>query len=149
MTTQSVRLHRVFRASPEKVFRAFVEADAISRWLPPHGFVCTVHAMDAQVGGHYKMSFRNFTTGNSHSWQGEFAELVPGERLRLVESFDDDSLSGSMQKTITLKAVACGTEFVCVHEGIPEAIPAEFCYLGWQESLTYLANLVEPEIADE
>jgi len=146
MTTGTVRLHRVLRCPPERVYRAFVEPDAYARWLPPHGFTGQVHEMDARVGGRYRMSFRNFSSGNSHSFGGEYLELVPGEKVRYTARFDDPNLPGQMQTTITLKAVACGTEVTAVQEGIPEMIPTEMCYLGWQESLVHLAQLVEPEI---
>jgi len=146
MTTGTVRLHRVLRCPPERVYRAFVEPDAYARWLPPHGFTGQVHEMDARVGGTYRMSFRNFSSGNSHSFGGEYLELVPGEKVRYTARFDDPNLPGQMQTTITLKAVSCGTEVTAVQEGIPEMIPTEMCYLGWQESLVHLAQLVEPEI---
>ena len=142
----TVRLHRVLTAKPDKVYRAFIEADAVARWLPPNGFTCTVHQLDAKVGGSHRMSFRNFTTGNSHSFGGQYLELVPGERLRYTDKFDDANLPGEMTVTVTLKAVAVGTEMTVVQEGIPDAIPVEACYLGWQESLRHLARLVEPEI---
>ena len=143
----SVRLHRVLSTRPEKVYRAFVEADAVAKWLPPNGFACTVHQLDAKVGGIHRMSFRNFTTGNSHSFGGEYEELVPNERLRYTDKFDDPSLSGQMQVTVTLKKVSVGTELNIVQEGVPDVIPLEACYLGWQESLQNLARLVEPEIS--
>lgn len=146
MPGNTIRLHRVLRTKPEKVYRAFVEADALGRWLPPHGFTCTVHEMDARVGGKFKMSFRNFTTGSSHSFGGEFLELVPGQKVRYTDRFDDPNLPGEIVCTITLRAVSVGTELNVVQEGVPEVIPAEACYLGWQESLEYLARLVEPEI---
>lgn len=142
----TVRLHRVLTAKPEKVYRAFVEADAMAKWLPPGGFTCTVHQMDAKVGGGFKMSFRNFTTGHSHSFGGKYLELKAGERLRYTDTFDDPSLPGEMQVTVTLKAVSCGTDIDIVQEGIPDMIPTEMCTLGWQESLRNLAKLVEPEI---
>ena len=142
----TVRLHRVLATSPEKVYRAFLEADAMAKWLPPNGFACTVHRLDARVGGSHRMSFRNFTTGHSHSFGGEYTELVPNERLRYTDKFDDPNLPGEMNVTVTLKKVLCGTELNVVQEGIPEAIPVEMCYLGWQESLAQLATLVEPEI---
>ena len=144
----TVRLHRVLTAKPEKVYRAFVEADAMAKWLPPGGFTCTVHQMDAKVGGGFKMSFRNFTTGHSHSFGGKYLELKPGERLRYTDTFDDPNLPGEMQVTVTLKAVSCGTDIDIVQEGIPDMIPTEMCYLGWQESLRNLAKLVEPDIPD-
>jgi uncharacterized protein YndB with AHSA1/START domain len=148
MPTNTVRLHRVLRAKPTKVYRAFTEADAIARWLPPNGFTCTVQHMDAKVGGTFKMSFRNFTTGNGHSFGGEYLELVPGERIRYTDQFDDPNLPGEMITTVTLREVSCGTEFNVVQEGLPEVIPLEMCYLGWQDSLDHLARLVEPEIPD-
>ncbi|OGT74062.1 MAG: hypothetical protein A3H44_13035 [Gammaproteobacteria bacterium RIFCSPLOWO2_02_FULL_57_10] len=144
----TVKFHRVLTASPEKVYRAFTEADAMARWLPPNGFTCTVHQMDAKVGGNYRMSFRNFTTGNGHSFGGTYLELVPHERIRYSAKFDDTGLPGEMQTTVTLKKVFCGTEIHIVQEGIPDVIPAEACVLGWQESLMHLAKLVEPEIPD-
>ena len=142
----TVRLHRVLAAKPAKVYRAFIEADALAKWLPPDGFACTVHRLDAKVGGTHRMSFRNFTTGMSHSFGGEYLELVPGERLRYTDKFDDANLPGEMQVTVTLKPVSVGTELTVVQEGIPDAIPVEACYLGWQDSLRNLASLVEPEI---
>jgi uncharacterized protein YndB with AHSA1/START domain len=148
MATGTVHLHRVLRGTPERVYRAFTEPDAMAKWLPPYGFTCTVHHMDAKVGGGFKMSFRNFTTGNSHSFGGEYLELVPHERIRYVDRFDDPNLPGTMEVTVALKAVSCGTEISVVQAGIPEAIPTEMCYLGWQESLEQLARLVDPEIPD-
>ena len=142
----TVRLHRVLATKPEKVYRAFIEADAMAKWLPPNGFACTVHQLDAKVGGTHSMSFRNFTTGKSHSFGGKYLELVPGERLRYTDKFDDPNLPGELQVTVTLKQVSVGTEMNIVQEGIPDAIPAEACYLGWQDSLRNLASLVEPEI---
>ena len=142
----TVRLHRVLTTTPEKAYRAFVEADAVARWLPPNGFTCTVHELDARVGGAHKMSFRNFTTGHSHSFGGEFLELVPGERLRYTDRFDDPNMPGEMQVTVTLKKVSVGTELTVVQEGISDMIPVEACYLGWQESLQSLKQLAEPEI---
>lgn len=142
----TVRLHRVLTTKPDKVYRAFIEADALAKWLPPNGFTCTVHHLEAKVGGTFKMSFRNFTTGNSHSFGGEYRELVPGERLRYTDKFDDPHLPGEMQVTVTLKSVSVGTDVAIVQEGIPDAIPVEACYLGWQESLRNLARLAEPEI---
>jgi uncharacterized protein YndB with AHSA1/START domain len=142
----TVRLHRVLATKPEKVYRAFIEADAIAKWLPPNGFTCTVHHLDATVGGTHRMSFRNFTTGKSHSFGGTYLELVPSERLRYTDKFDDPNLPGEMQVTVLLKQVSVGTELSIVQEGIPDAIPAEACYLGWQESLRNLARLAEPEI---
>jgi uncharacterized protein YndB with AHSA1/START domain len=142
----TVRLHRVLATKPEKVYRAFVEADALAKWLPPNGFTCTVHSFDARVGGGFKMSFRNFTTGGRHSFGGQYLELVPHERLRYTDTFDDPNLPGEMTVTVTLKAVSVGTEVGIVQEGIPDLIPVEACYLGWQESLRNLARLAEPEI---
>jgi len=142
----TVRLHRVLATKPEKVYRAFIEADAMAKWLPPNGFVCTVHQLDAIVGGTHKMSFRNFTTGHSHSFGGEYIELVPNERLRYTDKFDDPNMPGQLQVTVTLKKVSVGTEVNIVQEGVPDVIPLEACYLGWQESLRQLAKLVEPEI---
>lgn len=143
----TVRFHRVLATRPDKVYRAFLEADARAKWLPPNGFAATVHHLEARVGGTYRISFRNFTTGMSHSFQGKYLELVPGERLRYADTFDDPHLPGEMQVTVTLKAVSVGTELSIVQEGIPDAIPVEACYLGWQESLRNLARLVEPEIS--
>jgi len=145
----TVRLHRVLATRPEKVYRAFLEADALAKWLPPNGFTCTVHHLEARAGGTFKMSFRNFTTGKSHMFGGEYVELVPGERLRYTDKFDDPNLSGEMQVTVTLKKVSCGTELDIVQAGVPDVIPLEACYLGWQESLTLSAKLVEPEIPDQ
>lgn len=142
----TVRLHRVLTTTPDKVYRAFTEADAVAKWLPPNGFTCTVHHFDAKVGGSHKMSFRNFTTGLSHSFGGQYLELVPGERLRYTDKFDDANLPGEMQVTVTLKKVSVGTEVSIVQEGIPDLIPTEACYLGWQESLRNLADLVQPDI---
>lgn len=142
----TVRLHRVLATTPDKVYRAFLEPDAMAKWLPPNGFACTVHQMEAKVGGAYRMSFRNFTTGHSHSFSGEYLELVPGERLRYTDKFDDPNLPGQIQVTVTLRKVSVGTELHILQEGLPEAIPVEACYLGWQESLRNLARLVEPEI---
>lgn len=146
MTTGTVRLHRVLRANPERVYRAFLEADALARWLPPNGFTGKVDHMDAKVGGTYKMSFTNFGTGHSHSFGGEYRELLPHERIRYTGKFDDPHLPGEMQTTVSIKRVSCGAELSIVQEGIPNAIPLEMCYLGWQESLRHLAKLVEPEI---
>ena len=146
MSTGTVKLHRVLRAKPEKVYRAFLNADAMAKWLPPYGFTCHVHHLDAKVGGTYRMSFTNFTTEQSHSFGGTYLELVPGERIRYTDKFEDPNLPGEMQTTITLKKVMCGTEISIVQEGLPEMIPVEMCYLGWQESLAQLATLVEPEI---
>jgi uncharacterized protein YndB with AHSA1/START domain len=142
----TVRLHRVLATKPDKVYRAFIEADALAKWLPPNGFTCTVHQLDAKVGGTFRMSFRNFTTGKSHSFGGEYLELVPGERLRYTDKFDDPNLPGEMQVTVTLREVSCGTDLTIVQEGLPDVIPVEACYLGWQDSLRNLASLVEPEI---
>ncbi|MCQ8875170.1 SRPBCC family protein [Mesorhizobium sp. LMG17149] len=142
----TVRLHRVLTTSPEKVYRAFVEADALAKWLPPNGFTCTVHSLEAKVGGTFKMSFRNFTTGDSHSFGGEYLELVPGERLLYTDRFDDPNLPGEIRVTVILKKVSVGTEIDITQAGIPDVIPVEACYLGWQESLRNLAKLVEPEI---
>lgn len=142
----TVRLHRVIAAKPEKVYRAFLEADAVASWLPPYGFLCTVHDLDAKVGGTFRMSFRNFTTGNGHSFGGEYMELVPGERLVYTNRFDDPNLPGEMKVTVELKAVSVGTEMTVVQDGVPDVTPLEACYLGWQDSLRKLAKLVEPEI---
>ena len=148
MTPHTVQLHRVLATSPEKLYRAFLEPDAIVKWLPPNGFTCKVHQMEAKVGGTYKMSFSNFTTGNSHSFGGKYLELVPGQRIRYTDKFDDPNLPGEMITTIELKKVLCGTELSILQTGLPEVIPTEMCYLGWQESLMLLAKLVEPEIKD-
>jgi len=148
-STNTIRLYRVLRAPPERVYRAFLDADAMSKWLPPNGFTGKVHHLDAKVGGTYKMSFTNFTTGKSHSFGGKYLELVPNERIRYTDKFDDANLPGEMQATITLKKVFCGTELNIVQEGVPGVIPAEACYLGWQESLILLAKLVEAEIPDQ
>ena len=142
----TVRLHRVLATSPEKVYRAFVEADALAKWLPPNGFCCTVHDFEAKVGGTFRMSFRNFTTSESHAFGGEYVELVPGERVRYTDKFDDPNLPGEMQVTVILKKVSVGTEMNIEQAGIPDVIPAEACYLGWQDSLRNLASLVEPDI---
>lgn len=146
MPERTVRLHRVLRAKPEKVYRAFLEAGAMAKWIPPHGFTCTVHHMDARVGGTFRMSFHNFTSGNGHSFGGEYLELVPNERIRYTDEFEDPGLPGVLEVAVTLKPVLCGTELVIVQSGIPDAIPLEMCYLGWQESLAQLASLVEPDI---
>jgi uncharacterized protein YndB with AHSA1/START domain len=146
--SNTIRLHRVLRAAPERVYRAFLDGDAMAKWLPPNGFTCKVHHLDANVGGTYKMSFTNFTTGHSHSFGGKYLELVPSERIRHTDVFDDPNLPGEMQTTISLKSVFCGTELSIVQEGIPEAIPPEACYLGWQDSLRLLAQLVEGEIPE-
>jgi uncharacterized protein YndB with AHSA1/START domain len=142
----TVRLHRVLATRPEKVYRAFLEADALAKWLSPNGFACTVHHQEPKVGGTFKMSFRNFTTGHGHSFGGEYIELVPNERLRYTNKFDDPNLAGEALVTVTLKSVSVGTELDIVQEGLPDVIPVEACYLGWQESLRNLARLVEPEI---
>ena len=144
----TVRFHRVLRATPERVYRAFLDADAMTKWLPPNGFTGKVHHMDAKLGGRFQMSFTNFTTGNSHSFGGEYLELVPHERIRYTDKFDDPNLPGEMQVTVTLKKVSVGTDVTIAQEGIPDVIPAEACCLGWQESLTLLAKLVEAEIPD-
>ena len=146
MPTNTVRFHRVLRAPAERIYRAFLNADALAKWLPPNGFTGKVHHLDAEVGGTYKMSFTNFTTGNSHSFGGEYLELLPNERIRHTDKFDDPNLPGTMQVTISFRKVSCGTELNIVQEGIPEVIPPEACYLGWQESLALLAELVEAEI---
>ncbi len=146
MATSTVRLHRVLRAPPERVYKAFIDPEAMAKWLPPHGFTGRVHQLDARVGGSFKMSFTNFSTGKSESFGGKFLELVPGARIRHTDTFDDPNMPGEMQNTISLKKVFCGTEIEIVQEGIPEPIPVEACYLGWQESLTLLAQLVEAEI---
>ena len=143
----TVRLHRVLATKPEKVYRAFLEADALAKWLPPNGFACTIHQLEPRVGGSHRASFRNFTTGASHSFGGEYLELVPNERLRYTDRFDDPNLPGEMRVTVTLKKVLVGTEVTIAQEGVPDPIPVEACYLGWQESLRSLARLVEPEIA--
>ncbi|WP_448042475.1 SRPBCC family protein [Bradyrhizobium liaoningense] len=142
----TIRLHRVLATKPEKVYRAFLEADAMAKWLPPNGFTCTVHHFEPKVGGTFKMSFRNFTTGNGHSFGGEYVELVPGERIRYTDKFDDPNLPGLIEVTVILKKVSVGTEIDITQSGIPDVIPPEACYLGWQESLRNLAKLVEPEI---
>ena len=146
MSEQTVRLHRVLRAPPGRVYRAFLDADALCRWLPPYGFLCRVHELDAQVGGHFRMSFRNFATGREHFFGGEYLELLPEQLIRYVDRFDDPNLPGVMQVTVSLRAVVCGTELTVVQEGIPEVIPPEMCYLGWQESLAMLKQLVEAEV---
>lgn len=146
--TNTVRLHRILAAPPGRVYRAFLDADAIAKWLPPNGFTCRVHELDARVGGSYRMSFRNFSTGNGHGFGGTYRELVEGERIRYDDRFDDPNLPGEMTTTITLKAVSVGTELQVVQENIPDAIPVEACYLGWQQSLVLLGKLVEPEIPD-
>jgi len=146
MPTGTVQLHRVLRAPAERVYRAFLDTDAMARWIPPYGFIGKLHHMDAKVGGGFKMSFTNFSTGNSHSFGGEYLELIPHERIRYTDKFDDPNLPGEMEVTVTLKKVSCGTEISIVQACIPEVIPVEMCYLGWQESLLQLAALVEPEI---
>jgi uncharacterized protein YndB with AHSA1/START domain len=148
MSTSTVRLHRVLRAKPDKIFRAFIEPDALARWIPPNGFTCVIDKLDARVGGTFHMAFRNFSTGTGHSFGGRYVELVPGERLRYTDRFDDTQLPGEMVTTVELRSVSCGTELNVVQEGIPEAIPTEMCYLGWQESLEHLTRLVEPEVPD-
>lgn len=146
MATGTVRLHRVLRTTPEKIYRAFIEPAGLAKWIPPHGFTCTVHHLDAKVGGSFRMSFTNFTTGHSHSFGGEYKQLVPYELIQYTDKFDDPNLPGEMTVTVTLKPVVCGTEIHIEQSGIPELIPAEMCYLGWQECLAQLANLVEPDI---
>jgi uncharacterized protein YndB with AHSA1/START domain len=148
MPTGTVRLYKVFRATPERLYKAFLDADAMAKWLPPYGFTCQVHHLDARVGGTYRMSFTNFSTGHSHSFGGEYRELVPNEKLCYSDRFEDANLPGEMKTTVTLKAVSCGTAVDIVQEGLPEVIPLEMCYLGWQESLAQLTHLVEPEIPD-
>lgn len=147
-TANTVRLHRVLRATPERLYRAFLDPDAMVKWLPPHGYTARMHSMDTRVGGGYRMSFTNFSSGKSHAFGGTYTELTPHTRIRYTDRFDDPNLPGEMKITITLRAVACGTELDIVQEGIPAVIPVEFCYLGWQESLTLLTLLVEPEIPD-
>lgn len=144
----TVRLHRVLTTSPAKVYRAFTEADAMASWLPPYGFLCTVHEMDARVGGKHRMSFRNFTTGGGHAFGGTYLELIPGEKLVYTDTFEDPNMPGEMKVTVTLKAVSMGTELTVVQEGIPDMIPLEGCYLGWQDSLDKMIRLVQPEIND-
>jgi len=148
MTTGTVNFHRVLRATPDRIYRAFLEADAVAKWLPPYGFTCQVHQLDAKVGGTYKMSFRNFGSNQIHAFGGEYLELVPGEKLRYSDRFDDPGMPGEMMTTIQLRKVSCGTEITIEQSGIPAAIPTEMCYLGWQESLLQLARLVEPEVAE-
>jgi uncharacterized protein YndB with AHSA1/START domain len=148
MATNTIRLHRVLRTTPEKVYKAFLDADAKCKWLPPHGFTAKIHHLDARVGGTYKMSFTNFSTGNSHTFGGTYVELKPGELIRYTDKFDDPNLPGEMAVTVTLKKVMVGTEVNIVQEGVPDVIPPDACYLGWQESLELLANLVEPSIPD-
>lgn len=148
MPANVVRLHRVIRATPERLYRAFLDADAMAKWLPPHGFTGKVHHLDARVGGTYRMSFTNFSTGQGHAFGGTYVELVPNERIRYSDRFEDPNLPGEMQATITFRQVSCGTELQVVQEGVPEMIPLEQCYLGWQESLTLLTLLVEADIPD-
>lgn len=148
MPTGTIQLHRVLRAPPERIYMAFLDADAMAKWIAPYGFTCKVHHLDAQVGGTFKMSFTNFSTGNSHAFGGEYLELIPGALLRYTDKFDDPNLPGELQVTVVLNKVLCGTEVNITQTGIPEVIPVEMCYLGWQESLAQLATLVEPEIAD-
>lgn len=148
MATHTVRLHRVLRAPPERIYRAFLDADAMAKWLPPHGFTGKVYQMDAEVGGSWRMSFTNLTTGHSHSFGGKYLELVPGERLRYTSRFDDPNLPGEMLTSVTLAAVSCGAEMTVVQEGIPAVIPTDACYLGWQQSLTLLTQLVEAEVKE-
>lgn len=148
MSTGTVQLHRVLRTKPDRVYRAFLDADAMAKWLPPYGFTCKVQQMDARIGGTFRMMFTNFTTGNGHSFGGTYHELVLNERIRYSDTFDDPNLPGEMETTVVLTPVMCGTEISIVQQGIPEPIPVEMCYLGWQESLAQLATLVEPEIAD-
>lgn len=148
MATNTVKLHRIFAASPEKVFKAFTDADAMAAWLPPYGFVCKVHSMDFKVGGTYKMTFSNFGTGNGHTFGGKYLEIVPNQFLKYTDQFDDPNLPGEMITTYEFKKVLCGTELIAIQEGIPEMIPVEMCYLGWQESLDKLKRLVEPVIPD-
>src|SRR5215510_416087 len=149
MSTNTIKLHRVLRATPERVYRAFIDPEAMAKWLPPNGFTGKVHHLDPKVGGTYRMSFTNFGTGKSHSFGGTYLELTPNERLRYTDAFDDPNLPGEMQTTVTLRKVSCGTEVTIVQEGIPAMIPAEMCYLGWQESLAQLAQVVEPNIPDD
>jgi len=146
MSDRTVRLHRVLRTKPEKVYRAFLDASALAKWLPPYGFTCTVHNMEARAGGTFRMSFQNFSSGNGHSFGGEYTELVPNERIRYTDKFEDPNLPGVLEVTVSLTPVLCGTELSITQSGIPDAIPLEMCYLGWQESLAQLATLVEPEI---
>lgn len=147
MSDRTVRLHRVLRARPEKVYRAFLESAAMAKWIPPYGFTCTVHQMDARVGGTFRMTFHNFSSGNGHSFGGEYLELVPNERIRYTDKFDDPNLPGVLEVTVSLKPVLGGVELSITQSGIPDAIPLEMCYLGWQESLAQLATLVEPDIS--
>lgn len=147
MTDRTIRIHRVLRASPDKVYRAFTEADALAKWLPPYGFTCTVHHLEARVGGTFRMSFQSFASGQGHAFGGEYLELVPHEKIRYTDRFDDPGLPGLIEVTVQLTPVLCGTELSVAQSGIPEAIPLEMCYLGWQESLLQLANLVEPNVS--
>jgi len=144
----TIKLHRVFKAAPEKIYRAFIDAEAQAKWLPPHGFTCKVHHMDSKIGGTYKMSFTNFTTGKSHSFGGKYLEIIPNELIRYSDQFDDPNLPGEMITTVTIKQVSCGSDVTIVQENVPEIIPPEVCYLGWQDSLDQLANLVNPDITD-
>jgi uncharacterized protein YndB with AHSA1/START domain len=146
MSSRSVRLHRVIRAKPEKLYRAFLEAEALAKWLPPYGFTCTVHHLDAVVGGSFRMSFRNFSTGHAHAFGGEYLELVPNQLIRYTDRFEDSNLPGELRVTVQLSEVSCGTELTVLQEGIPDVIPLEMCYLGWQESLAQFTTLVEPDI---
>ena len=148
MSARTIRLHRVIRADPERIYRAFLDADAMAKWLPPYGFTCKVHQLDAKVGGTHRMSFTNFSTGHGHSFAGEYRQLVSHELIRYSDKFDDPHLPGEMSTTVSLRRVSCGTELTVVQEGVPEPIPLEMCYLGWQESLAQLAKLVEPVIPD-
>lgn len=148
MATGTIRLHRVFRTRPERIYKAFLNAEALAKWLPPYGFTCSVQHLDARVGGAFRMSFTNFSSGNSHSFGGEYLELMPAQKISYSDRFDDPNMPGVMKTTVTLTPVLCGTEISIVQEGIPEMIPTEMCYLGWQESLAQLAHLVEPEIPD-
>jgi uncharacterized protein YndB with AHSA1/START domain len=148
MTSNTIQLHRVLKTTPEKIYRAFLDADATAKWLPPYGFTCKVHQLEAKVGGSYRMSFTNFSTGHGHSFGGKYLELVPNKRICHTDQFDDPNMPGEMKTTITLRQVSCGTELDILQEGVPAMIPAEACHLGWQESLTQLAQLVEPDIPD-
>ena len=148
MASRTIRLHRVLRADPERIYRAFLDADAMAKWLPPYGFTCRVHHMDAKVGGTFRMSFTNFSTGNAHAFGGEYRQLVPNEIVRYTDKFEDPHMPGEMETTVSLRRVSCGTDVTIVQDGVPEAIPLEMCYLGWQESLAQLAKLVEPVIPD-
>lgn len=148
MPANTIRLHRVLRAPPQRIYQAFLDAEAMAKWIPPYGFICKVDHMEAKVGGTFRMSFRNFSTGNGHSFGGKYLELAPDERIRYTDKFDDPNLPGKMTTTVTLAEVSCGTDVSIVQEGVPEVIPPEMCYLGWQESLAQLAHLVEPDIPD-